>query len=378
MSADPAPASSFQSSFDFLSPAQLHTAVPPALSWLWDGYIASGNVTLLTSLWKAGKTTLTAALLARMATGGVLAGRTVQPGRALVVSEESARQWVDRSDRLGIGEHVRFLCRPFRGPARLEEWQLLADNLLAIRRAVGVELIVIDPLAAILPPGANEPSVMQAALAPLQPLTSAGVAVLILHHPRKQGGAASNWARGSGALTGSADIVMEMHYYSRPDAADRRRKLLAWSRHEATPPRQIIELNEAGTDWQSLGDIEEEMFKDRWAVLRKVLAEAPDKWTQAEILAAWPAEESAPSPVTLWRWLERAVETGEVHRAHTGTRNDPYRYWLKGQEEKWQAADPFWEYRQEEEQVLQELRESLEKGSGGGTPGKKSGDLGRK
>jgi AAA domain len=34
------------------------------LSWLWHGYLAAGNVTLLTSQWKSGKTTLLAVLLA--------------------------------------------------------------------------------------------------------------------------------------------------------------------------------------------------------------------------------------------------------------------------------------------------------------------------
>jgi hypothetical protein len=50
--------------------------------WLWHGYLAAGNVTLLTSPWKAGKTTLTAALLSRMA-AGELAGSAVRPGKAL-------------------------------------------------------------------------------------------------------------------------------------------------------------------------------------------------------------------------------------------------------------------------------------------------------
>jgi hypothetical protein len=367
-------ASPSDSSFPLLSPKQLHTAADPALSWLWDGYVAAGNMTLLTSLWKAGKTTLTAALLARMGNGGVLAGRTVQPGRAVVISEESARQWAGRCESLGIGEHVGFLCRPFRSLPRPEEWQSLLDHLLTIQQSAGLELIVIDPLAAILPPGANEPSVMQTALASLAPLMNAGVAVLILHHPRKQASTAGNWARGSGALTGFADILLEMHYYGTADADDRRRKLLGFSRHTATPRRQVIELTPSGTDWLSHGDIEEEAYTHNYRVLRTVLADAPDKWTRPEILAAWPAEEPAPSLRTLLRWLERAVEAGEVQRDQTGTRNDPHRYWLKGQEAKWKANDPLWEYNQEGEQVLRELRESMEKGSSRGTPGKKGGD----
>jgi hypothetical protein len=33
--------------------------------WLWHGYLLPGSVTLLTSVWKAGKTTLLSVLLAR-------------------------------------------------------------------------------------------------------------------------------------------------------------------------------------------------------------------------------------------------------------------------------------------------------------------------
>ena len=38
---------------------------PSPLSWLWRGYLAHGFLTLLTSQWKTGKTTLLAVLLAR-------------------------------------------------------------------------------------------------------------------------------------------------------------------------------------------------------------------------------------------------------------------------------------------------------------------------
>jgi hypothetical protein len=44
------------------------------VSWFWYGYLGPGKVTLLTSQWKSGKTTLLALLLARMQSGGVLAG----------------------------------------------------------------------------------------------------------------------------------------------------------------------------------------------------------------------------------------------------------------------------------------------------------------
>ncbi len=367
MSADAALNPSFQAH----SPAQLHAAADPQVTWLWHGYLAAGNVTLLTSPWKAGKTTLTAALLARMGTGGELAGRAVQPGRAVVVSEESAAQWAGRCDKFGIGEQVRFICRPFAVPPRPDEWQSLITHLVALHQAAGLDLLVIDPLAICLPAGTSDPTMMLTALLPLQSLTTAGVAVLILHHPRKGASAAGNWARGSSALTGFADISLEMHYYRTAETDDRRRKLLAYSRNNVTPRRLVIELTETGTDWRSHGDIEDEAYTHGWRLLRAVLADASDKRTRPELLADWPAEEQAPSAITLYRWLERAVAAGDVLRNGSGTRGDPYRYWLKGQEAKWQADDPLWAYRQEGEQVLRELREAVRR-----EPGKRGKEKG--
>ena len=68
-------------------PAGLAAAAKP-LAWLWQGFLAPGAVTLMTSQWKAGKTTLASVLLARMQTGGVFAGRPLAAGKAIVVSEE--------------------------------------------------------------------------------------------------------------------------------------------------------------------------------------------------------------------------------------------------------------------------------------------------
>jgi len=79
--------------------ADLHTATPREVPWLWHGYLAAGSITLWTSRWKAGKTTLLSVLLARRVTGGPLAGRTLTQGRTALVSEESREQWALRRQR---------------------------------------------------------------------------------------------------------------------------------------------------------------------------------------------------------------------------------------------------------------------------------------
>lgn len=82
--------------------AGLRSEAAPKLRWLWHGYLAVGAVTLLTSQWKIGKTTLLSILLARMKTGGTLAGLPVSAGRAVVISEESSEQWLLRGRRLNL------------------------------------------------------------------------------------------------------------------------------------------------------------------------------------------------------------------------------------------------------------------------------------
>jgi hypothetical protein len=91
----------------------------------------------------------------------------------------------------------------------------------------------------------NDAATILEALLQLQRLANAGIAVLVLHHPKKGKSAAGQSARGSGALTGNVDIIIEMDWFARPHEDDRRRRLLAFSRHDATPRRRLIELARA-------------------------------------------------------------------------------------------------------------------------------------
>ena len=312
----------------------------PQVPWLWHGYLAPGNLTLLTSQWKAGKTTLVATLLARLVTGGTLAGLPVRAGRAVVVSEESLEHWQARAAGLHFGQAVGFLCRPFRGKPTPDDWERLIDHLAARHAERPLDLVVIDPLASFLPGRSeNDAAGMMAGLLPLQRLTDAGVAVLILHHPRKGESAPGRAARGSGALTGFADVLIEMGWVREPQADDRRRKLMAFSRHPQTTRRLAVERTADGTDYVALGDFTEFEQADGWTVLHMVLEDADRKLTAESIRTGWPKDYPCPSQPTLWRWLDRAVADGRVKKGGTGRRSDPFEYWLPGKEEEW-AADP--------------------------------------
>jgi hypothetical protein len=335
----------------------LQQATQAPKSWLLQGYLAPGNVTVLTSQWKSGKSTLLSVLLARLKTGGLLAGLPVAPGKAAVLSEESAEQWLARSRKLDFAGHVCWYCRPFAGKPTHDQWLALLDRLTEVHARHGLHLVAIDSLAHFFPGrGESNAEIMLEFLMPLRRLTALGLCVLLLHHPAKAETAAGCFARGSGALSGFADILIEQHWYTRADDADRRRRLLAFSRYEETPRQLVIELNADGTDYLGHGSFLEEEFMQSWTILRAVLADAPRKLTRRQVARSWPPDAEAPAPATLWRWLERAVGQGLMLREGSGRRRDPFRYWLPGQEEQWKV--PRWQ------KELEALNERLMKSDG--------------
>src|SRR5690242_10507766 len=105
-----------------LSYEQLKLSADERRDWLWHGYLLPGAVTLLTSLWKSGKTTLLSVLLSRLKTGGELAGLPVRAGRAVVVSEEPPELWWEHGRNLALGGHVHWFCKPYQGKPTPAQW----------------------------------------------------------------------------------------------------------------------------------------------------------------------------------------------------------------------------------------------------------------
>jgi hypothetical protein len=308
---------------------QLAEAAGAREAWLWHGYLATGKTTLLTSQWKSGKSTLVSVLLARMGTGGVLAGLPVAAGRVAVISEEGPGVWDERCRRLGIGSHVSFFCQPFKAKPTLEQWLALLEAMLVLRRQEGLDLVVIDTLATFLPDGnENDARAMMSCLLPLRDLKAQGVGVLLVHHPRKGASAPGQAARGSGALPGYVDILMEMGWAGRPeDDGDRRRWVRAFARFQETRRQTVLELNADGSDYTDSGPLPDEKSSACAEVLRLVLEEASERLTRRQILEQWPEDYAKPDPGTLLRTLQRAVAEGWVQLQGSGPKTDPFQYW---------------------------------------------------
>src|SRR5262245_29273107 len=94
--------------------------------WLWDGFLAEGNITLLTAQSKSGKTTLLTHVLARMRLAGTLAERAVAPVKAVVITEEPRHLWEARHERFNL-ENVFFINNLYGTPG-VESWHKLLEH----------------------------------------------------------------------------------------------------------------------------------------------------------------------------------------------------------------------------------------------------------
>ncbi len=326
------------------------------VDWAWHGLVGPGNLTLLTGQPKAGKTTLLSVLLGLRVSGGQLGGLNVKPGKTLIITEEPRALWAERARKHSFGANVSFLCRPFKTIPSEQEWLGLVERVLEVHRRHGIDLVVFDSLARFLR-CENNARAMLDALLPLTPLLDAGMAGLLMHHPGRGERPLGMAARGSGALLGHVDVSVEMRH---PCGAGRtrRRRLFAFSRHAVSPAQLLLELDEAGTTYHLVPETAEDQFEAAWEPIRLVLAEAPQKLTRQDVLGEWPACFDRPDPVTVWRRLDRAREQGWVLCEGTGSKGDPFRYWLPEREAVWNEG-PIYRLMEQQRQALKLPFESL-------------------
>lgn len=310
-----------------LSRSEIADVPKLTIRWLWHDYLATGLVTLLTSRWKAGKTTLVSLLLSRIGSGEPLAGAPVLAKNAVVVSEESWELWSDRIDTMNLDSGVKWCCRPFAARPTLEAWIGLIEDLAQERP----DFVVFDTLPYFLPDDVeNNATALLETLEHLHVLTDDGTAVLLLHHPRKAGLGGELSPRGTGALTAFADILLEMDRPPGSLITDRRRQFRCTARQRGASIRSF-ELAADGREYLALTEpVEIDAFAECWPILKTVFEDSGERLSRLKILKSWPEDYDAPSKATLVRWLERAARDGLVERNGKGRINDPFKYSLPG------------------------------------------------
>lgn len=214
----------------------------------------------------------------------------------------------------------------------------MIEHALDLRAAGELDLFVVDPLAAFLPGHSEcDAGTLLEMLHPLQRLATAGAAVLILHHPRKKASDEGSAARGSGALLGFVDIILELHRFGRLQSDERRRRLIGLSRHAETPRRLAYQWDPATGVFTTVTDLFEQRYRDNWEQVRAILAQRKAAATHRELLSDWPSDGEKPAASVLYEWLNRAFDERLIRREGQGRRTDPYRYRLEN------ADDAYWD-----------------------------------
>jgi len=212
------------------------------IEWLWDGYLAKGHITLLSALWKAGKTTLLAELFRCMQEEVALAGQKTHKCNVLFLSEERESQWVLRREEKNLTLPIHILCNPLKRKLKYEEWVAWIEKAANYSIKFDISLAVIDTMTTFSSvTDENDSSQVNAALLPLNYFREKNIAVLLVHHFRKSGGNEGTASRGSGALMSYADIIMEFSRLEPDDPNSNQRKLVSLSRFDETPGEVILD-----------------------------------------------------------------------------------------------------------------------------------------
>jgi len=301
-----------------------------AMHWVLRDYLARGTVTSLSGLPKSGKTLWLCYLLRAMGRDNEnFCGRAVERTKALVITEEAAVWWEERRHRIGIGAHVELLIRPFGGRPDFKTWQQFIGHIAGLVRSRRYGLVVFDTLPYHWPVrDENAADDVLTALETLHTLTSAHASVLVIAHTRKSDGGEGRATRGSGALKGFADVVVELRRHDPERAGDRRRVLTGYSRSHETPRELVVDFDVVG-GYSAVGSKSKARTQDRSAVLRQILPETRPGATVDELRARWPTHGPVrPGVRTLRRDLEEMRLVGQACRTGTGRRPDPFRYAL--------------------------------------------------
>lgn len=310
-----------ESDFKIVPIDQIGDYEPPP--WIWTGFIARGYVSLLTSYPKVGKTTMLAHLLHDLSAGGHLVDAAMTDP-VLIVSEESHGHWSRRRDDIGLTRDIHLMSRPFKGKPKMDAWCELVDVIAEAISTTRYGLIVIDTVPNHWPVvDENDAGQVSAALSPLHKLTEAGAAVLLTHHARKSGGQEGQAARGSGALTGFVDIMIELRRMSADDTENTRRVLSTFGRFEECPGELVIDLHDDG--YRVVGTRAQANLEQLEESIDDVLTGAGRPLTADEIREEWPGDTKV-GVRKLRGILNCPTNSGRWDRSGSGNRGDAHRY----------------------------------------------------
>lgn len=256
--------------------------------WIWENYLARGHITLLSALWKAGKSTLLRCMLSAIESGEEFCGQQVYPTRLLVVSEEPESDWVSKREEFNLEEsqNIFVWARPIIVKPNLKQWIEFLDIVKEKAIKLQVDLIIIDTISSFWPiDNENDAAQVMKALVPLYTLTNKDMGVLLVHHFRKGGGENGQAARGSGALSGFVTNYLDFEFSDQNQYYDR--LLKTKGRFETAIPKIVIRFLPDENKYQVLGQPWEVSKKARLGRIIEIFEKSTTPLCTTEVFNIW-------------------------------------------------------------------------------------------
>ena len=297
----------------------------PINDWYWYGYVKPGQTTLITALWKSGKTTLLSCLLRALETGGEFCGQNIKQARALYISEETDCSWVNRAETFFFNpEYHGWILKPAGTQDSFEAWEAFILLCKDIMEKHGFNILITDTLASLWPvKDENNAAEVGKAYRCFDYLVKGNpYSVVSIHHARKSGGTNFTSARGSGALSSSFDLLLDFERWEGIGAENTKNKRIIKANgrwHGITPDEKVIEF--VDNQYYSLGHPDNLKSSQRKKNVIDSLDE--NEWmTTDEICSATQQRRTY-----VIEELKRLVAGGEaVQSLNKGTRGNPVKY----------------------------------------------------
>jgi len=304
----------------FTAANQLRTQTAEEHDWILDGYLAPGAITLLAGKPKAGKSTLAWAIAEAVSAGSSsFLGRGLRGWPVVYVSEKGVgtlRHKLPDSPSIWVMTRETW-PKP--------SWAALVGAAVAEAWHRGALILVVDALgfwAVLAESEENKSGAVQAVMDELLRATDIGLAVLLVHHQRKGGGKDGDAVRGSNAIVGAVDVLVELERLGEGSSATHRR-LVSSSRWPA-PPALVVEQNAATRSWHLIGEAEDRAATSALGWRERLLQTLPKDepgLTLAELKDILEAD-----PRKWHEALKVLIGEGLVRRLGGGRKGDPHRH----------------------------------------------------
>jgi hypothetical protein len=291
--------------------------------WVVRGYLARRAVTLMSALPKCGKTTIAYAIAAALQRGDPEWCGLALPESCdvLVMTEEDDSVLAEtfkavRLDPSRVPTVTRRKAFPRRPLARDVD---MAIKAITKRPSIGLVILDTWRFWANLPDkGSNDADIVGRAFQEVARLAAAGVAVLLLHHSRKADGDEGTAASGSNALTGAADILIELRRFGKGEDSTIR-AIKAYGRFQRIPEEKVVDFRDGR--YHDLGEADQARDRMKEGRVGQWLLSC-GKWVTSDEVAEGTGMKAAAALAA----LKGMVAKGEVQRVGKGARGAPFLY----------------------------------------------------